>query len=68
MVAPSSCGESIDFAVCGLSCPKCGGRKLAALWVKRRGNLNIRLRECNECRQRVRTSEKVTDTVDRRKK
>jgi len=42
---------------CGISCPKCGGRRLPTLWTRRRGAKTVRIRVCRACRYRIRTVE-----------
>jgi hypothetical protein len=48
--------------VLGIPCPVCGTLLDSVLFTRRAMNQILRVRKCNKCRRRVRTSERIVAT------
>lgn len=49
----------------GLKCPRCGSQKLPVAYVRHYAGTAVRVRECKDCRHRVRTRERLESTSAR---
>jgi transcriptional regulator NrdR family protein len=50
----------------GITCPACDSRRLPALYTRRRGGFVIRVRQCRECKLRLKTKETILGAPDER--